>query len=50
MRVAMEGSYGDTGATWIWKTEDFGNFVKAFANGVILGGADDIKLIMTWHI
>ncbi len=50
LRVARFGGFGDGGAAGVGKTEDFGNLVKAFANGVIARGADNFELVRRFHI
>ena len=41
--------FGDFGAARIGKAEDFGDFVEAFADGVVTGCADNFKGIMGGH-
>ncbi len=41
--------FGDFGTAWIGKTEDFGDFVKTFANGIVFGGANNFEGIMGGH-
>ena len=48
--VAFLGGLRDGGATWIGKTEDFGDFVKTFADGVVSRGADDLEIGVAGHI
>ena len=48
--VALLGGFGNRGATGIGKTEDFGDFVEAFADGVVESGADDFKLVVGGHV
>ena len=48
--VAVLGGLGDGGATGVGKTEDFGNFVETFADGVVVGGADNLKIVVFFHV
>ena len=47
--VACSG-LGDGGAAGVGEAEDFGDFVEAFADGVVAGGADDFEIVMFFHI
>ena len=49
LRVASFGDFGDRWATWVGKTENFGDFIKAFSDSIIFGGADNLKLLMSGH-
>lgn len=40
---------GDSWSTWIRETENLGDFIKAFTNGVVSCGANDFKMIMSVH-
>lgn len=42
--------FGDGGTSWVGKTEDFGNFVETFANGVVASGADNFKMVVALHM
>lgn len=48
--VALFGAGGDRRTAWIGKTKNLGDFVKAFADGIVAGGADDFELVVGWHI
>ena len=47
--VARLAGFGDGWATRVGKTEDFGDFVETFANGVVASGADDFKIVVGGH-
>lgn len=40
---------GDSWSTWIRETENLGDFIKTFTNGVVSCGANDFKMIMCVH-
>ena len=40
---------GDSWSTWIRETENLGDFIKTFTNGVVSCGANDFKMIMSVH-
>lgn len=40
---------GDSWSTWIRETENLGDFIKTFTNGVVSCGANDFKMIMSIH-
>lgn len=48
--VAMFGDLADLRAAWVGETEDFGDFVETFADGVISGGADDVEMVVFCHV
>ena len=48
-RVAGFGGGGDGGAAGVGEAEDFGDFVEAFADGVVEGGADDVEVVVAGH-
>ena len=48
--VAILSTFSDGGAARVGETEDFGDFVKTFANGIVSSGADDFKLVMSGHV
>lgn len=50
VRVAILGTFGDGGTTRVGKAEDFGDFVEAFADGIVAGSADDFELIVGGHV
>lgn len=49
-RVTIESGLSDRGAARVGKAEDLGDFVEAFTDGVVAGGADDVELIMSGHV
>ena len=42
-------SFGDGGTAGVGKTEDFRHLIKAFADGVVASGADDVKVVVLVH-
>ena len=48
--VAFECGASNSGATWVWKSENFGDFIENFADGVIASAADDMKIVVVLHI
>ena len=50
MRIASLGGSGNGGAAWVGKTENFGDFIETFANGVIAGSANNFEIVVTLHI
>ena len=50
VRVAFFGSFGDSGAARVGKTEDFGDFIKAFTDGVVAGSGNNFKIGVAGHI
>ncbi len=48
--VALLGAFGDGGAARIGKTKDFGDFVEAFADGVVASGTNNLEMIMLRHV
>ena len=50
LRVTVFGGLADGWAARVGKTENFGDFVETFADGVVSGGADDFKLIVSFHV
>ena len=48
--IARFGCFGDGGAARVGEAKNFGNFVEAFADGVVAGSADYFEIIMTVHI
>lgn len=49
-RVTIESGLGDGRAARVGKAEDLGDFVEAFTDGVVAGGADDVELVMGRHV
>ena len=47
--VAFEGGLRDGGAAGVGEAEDFGDFVEAFADGVVASGADDLEVAVAGH-
>lgn len=47
--VTFFGSLGDGRAARIGETEDFGDFVENFADGVIVGCADNFEVVVVLH-
>ncbi len=50
MGVTTESSLGDGGTSRVGKTEDFGDFVEDFADGVVVGSADNFERIVVGHV
>lgn len=50
VRITVFGTLGNGGAAGVGKTEDFGDFVEAFADGIVAGSANDFELIMGGHV
>lgn len=48
--VAFERGASNSGATWVGKSENFGDFIENFADGVIASAADDMKVVVVLHI
>ena len=48
--VAFECGASNSGATWVGKSENFGDFIENFADGVIASAADDMKIVVVLHI
>ena len=48
--VAFECGASNSGATWVGETENFGDFIENFADGVIASAADDMKIVVVLHI
>lgn len=48
-RVAVFGGFGNRRPAWVGKTKDFGDFIEAFADGIVVSGADDFEVIMLGH-
>lgn len=44
-----EGGLADGRATWVGKTENFGDFIKTFADSVVASSADDFEVVMLGH-
>ena len=44
-----EGGFGNRRAARVRKTEDFRDFVETFADGVVVGGADDFEMVVGGH-
>lgn len=49
-RVTIESGLSDGRAARVGKAEDLGDFVEAFTDGVVAGGADDVELVMGRHV
>lgn len=47
--VAISCSFGDRGTARVGETEDFGDFVEAFADGVVESRADDFEVVVGGH-
>ena len=47
--VAVGGG-GNVGTARVGKTEDFGDLIEAFADGVVAGGADNVEMVVFGHI
>ena len=48
--VAFERGAINSGATWVWKSENFGDFIENFADGIVASAADDMKIVVVLHI
>lgn len=48
--VAFERGASNSGATWVWKSENFGDFIENFADGIVASAADDMKIVVALHI
>ena len=48
--VAFECGASNSGATWVGKSENFGDFIENFADGVIASATDDMKVVVVLHI
>lgn len=49
-RVALEGAFSDRRAAGVGEAEDFGDFVEAFADSIVAGGANNLEMIMLGHV
>ena len=47
--VAFFCGLSDGGAAGVGEAEDFGDFVEAFADGVVQSGADDVEVVVLGH-
>ena len=50
IRVTIFGGLRNSWATRVGKAEDFGDFVKTFADGVVMSGANNFEIIMFLHV
>ncbi len=48
--VAGFSGVSDRGAARIGETEDFGDFIESFADGVVESGTDDFERVRGGHI
>lgn len=48
--VAFERGASNSGATWVGKSENFGDFIENFADGIVASAADDMKIVVALHI
>ena len=48
--IAFECGASNSGATWVWKSENFGDFIENFADGIVASAADDMKVVVVLHI
>ena len=48
--VAFERGASNSGTTWVGKSENFGDFIKDFANSIVASAADDMKVVVALHI
>lgn len=48
--IAFECGASNSGATWVGKSENFGDFIENFADGVIASATDDMKVVVALHI
>lgn len=48
--VALLDLFGDVWAARVGKAENFGDFVKTFAYGVVTRAADDFEMIVAFHV
>lgn len=50
MWVAIFGGAGNVWTARVGEAENFGDLVETFADGVVAGGSDDFKMIVTFHV
>ena len=48
--IAFECGASNSGATWVGETENFGDFIENFADGIVASAADDMKVVVVLHI
>ena len=48
--VAFERNFGNSGTTWVGKSENFGDFIENFADSIVASAADDMKVVVALHI
>ena len=48
--VAFERNFGNSRTTWVGETENFGDFIENFADGIVASAADDMKIVVALHI
>ena len=48
--VTFERNFGNSRTTWVGETENFGDFIKNFADGIVASAADDMKIVVALHI
>ena len=48
--IAIFGSVRNGWATRVGKTKDFGDLVEAFADGIVVGGADNFEIVVGGHV
>lgn len=50
VRITIFGTLGNGRTAGVGKTEDFGDFVEAFADGVVASGTNNLEMIMLRHV
>ena len=48
--VAFERGASNSRTTWVGKSENFGDFIENFADGIVASAADDMKVVVALHI
>jgi len=50
MPIRLTRGCCDAGASGIGETEDFGDFIESFADGIVQSGADNFEIIVRFHV
>lgn len=48
--IAFGCELADGGSAWIGQVKDFGDFIEAFADGVVASSANDLEVIVSGHM
>ena len=48
--VAFERNSGNSRATWVGESENFGDFIENFADSIVASATDDMKVVVALHI